>query len=525
MSKLKKRIVSKNMLEKKDSGKIKTEYSIFNLATYLYVVLFLLLYPLMMNNKYFDITRTKYNCFVYLAIGYLVVAVISIVIDKTMGNCIIFERISTLFWLMLFTLSNIISFVVADSKALAFTGKNGRFMGLGIYIIIALVFFMLSIGSKFDETILYFFSPSVAIVFVLAIVQHMGIDVLSLKSGINPKQYNIFVSTIGNINIFASFVVICIGVFLCLGIFSDRLESKIIGLAIITLSGMAAMISNSDSVYLGAFSVFFIVFIISYINDLLGEYLKNVIAFFAGTELIVLLNNYIIKSYDKRGGVARLLDNPKVGTILILVSIVLYVVYSMITKHSKDSKEKYNGKAEKNKKAVIFILCVLLLLVMSMCYIVAKKKNMDIVQFNYKWGTYRGYIWSKCANTFTFAPVINKIFGFGQECIKNVVSNPNLEEMKFVTGKVYDNAHNELLQYLITIGIFGLISYIGLFVSGITYILKCAKNNCVAYAMAIACIGYFVQSLINLNQPITTPYFFVFMAIGIGCVTNKRRSI
>lgn len=521
------------MSEKKDSGKIKTEYSIFNLATYIYVVLFLLVYPLMMNNKYFDITRTKYSCFVYLSIGYLVVAVISIVIDKTIGNRFICERISPLFWLILFTLSNIISFVVTDNKVLALTGKNGRFMGLGIYIIIAIVFFMLSIGGKFDETILYYFSPAVAIVFVLAIVQHMGIDILSLKSGINPKQYNIFVSTIGNINILASFVVICIGAFLCFSIFSERLESKIIGLAIITLSAMAAMISNSDSAYLGAFSVFVVVFIISYINDLLGEYLKNVIAFAAGTELIVLLNKYIIVNYDKRGGVARLLDNPKIATLLLLVSIVLYVLYSLVTKHYKDNMKKYTGRKEKNKeqnsktnkKVVVFIFCILLLLGMESCYIIAKKKNMDIVQFNYKWGTYRGYIWSKCAETFTSAPIINKIFGFGQECIKNIVSNPNLEEMKFVTGKVYDNAHNELLQYLITIGIFGLISYIGLFVSGITYILKRAKNNCVAYAMAIACIGYFVQSLINLNQPITTPYFFVFMAIGIGCVSNKRRSI
>ena len=36
-------------------------------------------------------------------------------------------------------------------------------------------------------------------------------------------------------------------------------------------------------------------------------------------------------------------------------------------------------------------------------------------------------------------------------------------------------------------------------------------------------LGYFVQGLINLNQPITTPFYFVFMATGVGYVRTLMR--
>ena len=44
-------------------------------------------------------------------------------------------------------------------------------------------------------------------------------------------------------------------------------------------------------------------------------------------------------------------------------------------------------------------------------------------------------------------------------------------------------------------------------------------------AIAIAClagaIGYLTQALVNLNQPITTPYYFVILASGIGYIRYR----
>lgn len=501
--------------------------SIFNRATSFYLVTLLLIYPIIFNNKYFDITKTKFNCFVYLSIGYLVIAIVSIAIDRIMNDGYGIARkkekinaiANPLFWMGAFVISNIFAFALCDNKKLAFSGEKGRFMGLAIYIIIALVFLLIIQGINIGEGLCYVFSVPVIIAFTIAILQHMEIDALSLKKGINPKQYDIFVSTLGNINIFASFVVIVIGVFFGLSVFTKRLEGKIIGHYVVFLCGMVIMIANSDSAYLGMFAVLVVTFFIAYIEDRLPDFFKVIISFALGTLSIIALNKYVVVEYDKRGGFAQKFDNIKIGVAFLALSILAFVAVKII--HNK--VEKRENKI--NKKIVVFVLIGLLFLAGVACFIFAKSKNMSIVKFNYKWGTYRGYIWSKCAETFKAAPVTNKIFGYGHECIYKVVSVPNIDEMKYVTKKVYDNAHNELLQYLITLGVAGLVSYIGLFISSVFYILKRAKGNPLAYAMALAVIGYFVQSLINLNQPITTPYFFVFMAIGIGLIRRKEETI
>ena len=45
---------------------------------------------------------------------------------------------------------------------------------------------------------------------------------------------------------------------------------------------------------------------------------------------------------------------------------------------------------------------------------------------------------------------------------------------------------------------------------------KNKKRNVITYISVSVILGYFVQGLINLNQPMTTPLFFVFMAMGVG---------
>ena len=52
---------------------------------------------------------------------------------------------------------------------------------------------------------------------------------------------------------------------------------------------------------------------------------------------------------------------------------------------------------------------------------------------------------------------------------------------------------------------------------------KHAKEHAWISVCLAATVGYFAQSILNLNQPITTPLFFVFMAMGVGTVNYCRR--
>ena len=97
------------------------------------------------------------------------------------------------------------------------------------------------------------------------------------------------------------------------------------------------------------------------------------------------------------------------------------------------------------------------------------------------------------------------------------------DEMLEVTKRTYDNSHNELLQYLVTTGLIGMVSYIGLFITGMKYLIKNLEDNPAVAACLAAAAGYWVQGIVYLNQPITTPLYFVMMAAGIGYVRYRKK--
>ena len=49
--------------------------------------------------------------------------------------------------------------------------------------------------------------------------------------------------------------------------------------------------------------------------------------------------------------------------------------------------------------------------------------------------------------------------------MKSIMTDRYYDDMMNAVGVIYDNAHNEYLQYLITTGIFGAVSYVGLLVT------------------------------------------------------------
>ena len=96
------------------------------------------------------------------------------------------------------------------------------------------------------------------------------------------------------------------------------------------------------------------------------------------------------------------------------------------------------------------------------------------------------------------------------------------DEMIALTGKVYDNAHNEILQYLVTLGVFGALTYIGLCLSTVIYVIRRLEEDPIIIALLVGIVGYLGAGLVYLNQPITTPYLFVMIAEVVGYIRYKN---
>lgn len=514
----------------------------FDVVGLLYLLAMLGVYPWIMDNRYINITITRYRFFMWGSLFFIILMISALVIDRAIlkhygvndhhFSANVFDDCKTsqqnpLFWIEAFAIANVFSFALAQDRDSAITGSTGRFLGLWFFLCAILVVLLLRL--RVTEKILVVFEVAAIYAAIVAIYQHLEpvlknsflskLPFAHFRDGISPKSYKIFISTFGNINIVASFLAFAVPVMLCVFVYTKKLWHKITsGIVLFTLS-MTIMIANSDSAYIGIAAATVVLFFLAFRDDLLRYFFAGLVIVAAGYMTMTVLHQSLLDTYDKRGGFAETLDNPKIILLLLIATIVLFAGWLMIERFCGDKLAKLN------KKKVCIIILVAMAVLLVMAIIIGIKKKMNLFTFNYKWGTYRGYIWTKCGEIFRDAGPMRKLFGYGQESLLAIVKDRYYDEMIMLTNRVYDNAHNELLQYLVTTGLLGLVSYVGLFFTSVIYIFKRANKRVIANVCIIAMVGYFAQALINISQPITTPFFFIFMALGLGYVSDKRNEV
>lgn len=141
--------------------------------------------------------------------------------------------------------------------------------------------------------------------------------------------------------------------------------------------------------------------------------------------------------------------------------------------------------------------------------------------FNDEWGTHRGYIWKIGLECYGKQPLIHKIFGYGPDTFGvMILSSGRYAESLAKYNEYFDSAHNEYLQYFITMGPFGLASYVLILVGAGIQMVKNAIKDSYVMAILFAMICYAVQAVVNISIPITTPVFIVLIAVGVAGSRN-----
>ncbi|MEG2350984.1 MAG: O-antigen ligase family protein, partial [Hungatella sp.] len=131
-------------------------------------------------------------------------------------------------------------------------------------------------------------------------------------------------------------------------------------------------------------------------------------------------------------------------------------------------------------------------------------------------GTHRGAIWRMGLESYRDFPWLQKLFGYGPDTFGIVMVNEHYQEMTDLYREIFDSAHNEYLQYFITIGPLGLLSYLTLLISSGIRMVKRAGQNPYAMAILFALICYGVQAFVNINLPIATPVMWTLLMMGLA---------
>ena len=116
-----------------------------------------------------------------------------------------------------------------------------------------------------------------------------------------------------------------------------------------------------------------------------------------------------------------------------------------------------------------------------------------------------------------------KLFGSGPDTFYYVFK-PFFPELTQYWTTSTNAAHNEYLNYLITVGIFGALAYCTALISAVTCCIRKMKQQPVGAVYCAAVICYGVQALVSIAQPITTPLLILFLSLCAGMANPRNEA-
>ncbi len=479
--------------------------------------------------------------------------------------------------LAVFWIICLISTFQSDYFYESFWGNEGRYTGLFLLTLYTVSYFLISRCWKVNGWMLELFLVSGMVMCVIGITDYFQLDILDFRGNIKPEQSTTFTSTVGNINTYTAYVAMIMGYASTMFATTGKLWKMVWYYLCMAVSFMAIIMGCSDNAYLALGILFaFLPFILFWSRRGIVRYLVILATFFTVIQAVDWINQTYADMVIGLDSLFRILAGfgslPKVVAVLWLAALAAWLalerkkapvgrslgtdshgslsggnavsgsdqsdpdspVYSrtqadMIWSSSMDPGERRMGKCLVTAWSVLIAAGVALVCFMLFDANAAGNGSRygslgSYLVFNDTWGTFRGYIWKKSIELYQEFPMIHKIFGYGPDTFGILTTDAIRRDMVNATGQIFDNAHNEYLNLLLTIGPVGTLAYM-IFVFGCVLGMVRRKNlmkhPCVA-GCCLAAVCYSAQALVNLNIPIAAPILWLMLSTGAAVCRPRQ---
>lgn len=511
-----------------------------SIITGVFVIAILSVFPIFFHDYYYDILVVKYQ-FYYISVIVLTAAIVLstlyyLYMDGKLYNwkhtrkvyCrMSIKAIRAVDWAMIaFVVFATISTFQSEFFYESFWGNEGRYCGLFLILLYGVSFFIITRFFRFRQWYLDAFLIAGMSACIIGILQYFKFDPLGFKTGLSEGDYKIFSSTFGNINTYTSYLALVAGVSATLFTTEKVKIRRVLYLVSTIISLMALITGISDNAYLSLIALMGLLPLYLF-GDIKG--VKNYMFLLAvlATEFLVI--GRVNQSFpDHVIGIEGLFDLIAGFNGLTFVVIGLWgmaVALLIMDIKRADRANKRNNVGRIIWLGVIVIVAVALIFAL---YDVNILKNIErygalksYLRLNDDWGTHRGYIWRIALEIYEKFPLHHKIFGHGPDTFGIITVHNYLGEMLSKYYEKYDSAHNEYIQYLITIGIAGLGAYIALLVCSVKRMINKSKENPPIMAIVFACVCYGVQASVNISVPIVAPIMMTLLMVGTAKETTK----
>lgn len=423
------------------------------------------------------------------------------------------KKQSAVDWLMLaFLFAGTVSWLISDYRSSALIGASGRYMGFLMIIAMVCAYFFIAKFYVIKERDFLAFAVVFAVVAAVGVLEFIGFDPFGLMEATPDKYRNSFLSFLGNLNVYSSFM--CVGTpFAMYSFLSEKKLSKsAFWLAVSSIGFLGLFICNSDGGYIGMGVAFIVCGYLALKNAKeLKKYFGLIAAFFISGKGIWLYYLYTSRETRSFSHMTQLFISKNYTYYIIIASLILCAAVWLIRKLLSDKMLKALRVVYVSLVVLAFAGAVSTIIYFTFFDLKTELGKFEyLLRFNDDWGTFRGTVWRWTLSAYADYPFINKLFGAGEDTLALVLSPIFSQEMA-QTGLNFDNAHNEFLHYLATIGIVGAGSYIAALVICAVKLLR--GNDSFRLAAGVVILAFAAQSFINILQPITSPFIFVFIAL------------
>ena len=508
----------------------------------IFTFLILCLFPLFVMDRYYNILQAKY----YFYIGSVVLLVVAVIFAGCIEHNKLEQYFTSFKWnefirkfsvtdvaLLVFLIIAGISTISSDYVYESFWGNEGRYSGLFLLCLYGVAYFCVTRFGKLKTWYLDAFLIANLLVCIFGITDYFKMDLLHFKVGMLEEQKFMFTSTIGNINTYTALVGMVTAVSAVLFATENKWKKQCFYFASLVISFFALVMGISDNAYLSLAALFGLLPLYLF-KDKKGvkSYLMMLAAFFSVIQCIDWINAGMgdrVLGIDSAFNIIVKYDG--LLSIVILLWVICIIVYGLDYANTKKKNQDadihiHDSEGDEKKWTGCGVLRIIWLAIVIICILGVGYALFDVnvqgnteryralggyLLFNDDWGTHRGYIWRNAMECFEQFPMMKKVFGFGPDTFGIVLLDKTQGN---IYGQIFDNAHNEYLHYLITVGITGLIAYLAFIISFIVRVIRKAGKNQYIVAAFFAVICYSTQAFVNLNLPIATPIMWMFLMLG-----------
>ena len=507
----------------------------------LYVLLILCVFPFLTHDAYFDILETRFRGFwtwtlgmgvimLLLGITYLISdriyaggiggrAFFALWNPKHFRDRLKLHLLPTDIPFVLLILIYLISMALSGYPYETWWGNRGRYMGVLMWLMLFLAYVCITRLYRFRRWHLYAFLLAGLAICLWGITDFFELNVFGFFDEVPDRKYwIIFAASIGNINSYTSYLAILVAVSMALFVRAEKLPECLFALLVFCVSNQAMICGMSDN------AVFTYSMLYAAAPLILWRERRHVLR----TGICLLITMLAMRlggiwittpgldtiNQDYNNGVLITIGTYSAFWIPILALGILLLIYGLLNRKSMGQT------LTKLPKRLWIGFLVLVLAAIAAVLIDANAGNhADLWQpfsgflyFNDQWGTGRGFAWRMALTYFTKdMPILQKFFGYGPDSYYMITMDNYFQDMVNAGYGMFDSAHNEYLNYLMTIGIAGLLTYLWLCLRFLKSWWKRAQTEPLYYAPMLMLLAYGAQAFINICVPIVYPILAVLM--------------